>query len=76
MNYFFLVNYIVTQGNKNDLFYLSSSKIYCMVLHEKLTVYVRKTLELVGDQHDNQRSISSAKGYWESSSKINLELDF
>lgn len=27
------------------------------------------------DQQDNQRSISLAKGYWDTSSKINLELD-
>lgn len=46
-----------------------------MVLQEKLTVYVKKISEFVEDQQDNQRSISLAKGYWESSSKVNLQLN-
>lgn len=46
-----------------------------MVLRKKLSVYVNKIWVLVEDQQDNQRSISLAKGYWDTSSKINLELD-
>lgn len=66
----------------SDLFYLNFSKACHMLSYNKLPVYVEKIWELVEDQQDNHRSymergsIWLAEGYWESSSRINLELNF